>query len=218
MTSPISFNPVLEHKILIVEDEPLVAEHISMYLNNADFVVCGIAHDDEEARHYLRTQTPDAVILDINLDSEVDGIQIAEYINHYHKIPFLFLTSYADRDTLERAKKVEPSGYIVKPFNEKTLQASIEIAISNYANKQNQHVPVLDLERINKHLTTPITIREFDVLNLIYQGKTNQQIASELFVSINTIKRHINNAYLSLGATSRSTCIARLRELMIKSV
>ena len=113
----------LELKILIVEDEPLVAEHISTYLNNADFTVCGIAHDDEEARHCLRTQLPDAVILDINLDGNVDGIQLAEFINKQYHLPFLFLTSYADRDTLERAKKVEPWGYIVKPFNEKTLQA-----------------------------------------------------------------------------------------------
>ena len=59
-----------ELKILIVEDEPLIAEHISIYLNNADFTVSGIAHDDEEARHQLRTHTPDAVILDINLDGE----------------------------------------------------------------------------------------------------------------------------------------------------
>jgi len=206
----------LELKILIVEDEPLVAEHISTYLNNADFIVCGIAHDDEEARHCLRTQLPDAVILDINLDGNVDGIQLAEFINKQFHLPFLFLTSYADRDTLERAKKVEPWGYIVKPFNEKTLQASLEIAISNFAQRHNQQVPFIELDKINKHLMTSITAREFDVLKLIYDGKTNQQIAQELFISLNTIKRHINNAYLSLGATSRSTCIARLRELMLK--
>jgi len=211
-----SYIPSSELKILIVEDEPLVAEHISTYLNNADFSVCGIAHDDEEARHFLRTQLPDAVILDINLDGHVDGIQLAEFINKQYHLPFLFLTSYADRDTLERAKKVEPWGYIVKPFNEKTLQASLEIAISNFAQRHNQQVPFIEFDKINKHLMTSITTREFDVLKLIYDGKTNQQIAQELFISLNTIKRHINNAYLSLGATSRSTCIARLRDLMLK--
>lgn len=205
-----------EVKILIVEDEPLIAEHISIYLNNADFTVSGIAHDDEEARHQLRTYTPDAVILDINLDGETDGIQLAEYINKQYHIPFLFLTSYADRDTLERAKKVEPWGYIVKPFNEKTLQASLEIAISNFAQRSNHLVPHIQLEKINRHLLTAITPREFDVLELIYSGHTNQQIADKLFVSTNTIKRHINNAYLSLNATSRGTAIARLRELMLK--
>ncbi len=205
-----------ECKILIVEDEPLIAEHIATYLNNSDFMVSGIAYDDEEARQLLRTSSPDAVILDINLDGETDGIQLADFINKNYQLPFLFLTSYADRDTLERAKKVEPWGYIVKPFNEKTLQATLEIAISNFAQRTNQLVPGIQLEKINRHLHTPLTPREFDVLQLIYTGQTNRQIAETLYVSTNTIKRHINNAYLSLEATSRSTAIARLRELMLK--
>ncbi|MEP7324104.1 MAG: response regulator transcription factor [Saprospiraceae bacterium] len=205
-----------EFKILIVEDEPLVAEHISRYLNSADFIVSGIAHDDEEARHLLKTFTPDAIILDINLDGDTDGIQLADFINKQYHLPFLFLTSYADRDTLERAKKVEPWGYIVKPFNEKTIQASLEIAISNFAQRSNQIVPTLQMEKINRHLLTHITPREFEVLELIYSGHTNQQIADLLFVSLNTIKRHINNAYLSLNVSSRGTVIARLRELMLK--
>ncbi len=205
-----------ECKILIVEDEPLIAEHIATYLNNSDFMVFGIAYDDEEARQLLRTSSPDAVILDINLDGETDGIQLAEFINKNYQLPFLFLTSYADRETLERAKKVEPWGYIVKPFNEKTLQATLEIAISNFAQRTNQLVPGIQLEKINRHLPTPLTPREFEVLQLIYKGQTNRQIAETLYVSANTIKRHINNAYLSLEATSRSTAIARLRELMLK--
>lgn len=205
-----------ECKILIVEDEPLIAEHIATYLNNSDFMVSGIAYDDEEARQLLRTSSPDAVILDINLDGETDGIQLAEFINKNYQLPFLFLTSYADRETLERAKKVEPWGYIVKPFNEKTLQATLEIAISNFAQRTNQLVPGIQLEKINRHLPTPLTPREFEVLQLIYKGQTNRQIAEALYVSSNTIKRHINNAYLSLEATSRSTAIARLRELMLK--
>lgn len=212
ITSPVTS----ELKILIVEDEPLVAEHIATYLNNADFTVSGIAYDDEEARNQLRTATPDAVILDINLDGDSDGIQLADYINKNYSLPFLFLTSYADRDTLERAKKVEPWGYIVKPFNEKTLQASLEIAISNFAQRANYAVPEIHLDKINKYLLSPLTPREFEVLQHIYSGQTNHQIAQALFVSTNTIKRHINNAYLSLGATSRSTAIARLREFMLK--
>lgn len=205
-----------ECKILIVEDEPLIAEHIATYLNNADFMVSGIAYDVDEARQLLRTSSPDAVILDINLDGETDGIQLAEFINKNYQLPFLFLTSYADRDTLERAKKVEPWGYIVKPFNEKTLQATLEIAISNFAQRTNQLAPGIQLEKLNRHLSTPITPREFEVLQLIYEGQTNRQIAGTLFVSTNTVKRHINNAYLALEATSRSTAIARLRELMLK--
>ena len=205
-----------EIKILIVEDEPLIAQNISMYLNNNDFTVSGIAYDYEEAMSELQHNPPDAVILDINLDSAYDGIDIASHINKKLRIPFLFLTSYSNKETLERAKAVEPSGYIVKPFNERTLLATLEIAISNFSQRSNQQVPELKLEKINRHLLAPLTDREFDVVQLIYMGKTNNQLASELFVSLNTVKVHIKNAYLKLDAPSRTKAIARLRELMLK--
>jgi DNA-binding NarL/FixJ family response regulator len=205
-----------ELKILIVEDEPVIAENIAMYLNNYDFTVSAIAYDDEEAISQLKHNTPDAVILDVNLESVMNGIEIADHINKNYRLPFLFLTSYADKETLEHAKKVEPWGYIVKPFNEKTLLASLEIAISNFAQRSNQQVPQLSLAKINRHLINHLSEREFDVLQLIYAGKTNQQIAAAIFVSVNTIKKHIQNAYLKLDAASRATAIARLRELMLK--
>src|SRR6478735_7585706 len=205
-----------ELKILIVEDEPVIAENIAMYLNNYDFTVSAIAYDDDEAISQLKHNTPDAVILDINLESQMNGIQIADHINKHYQLPFLFLTSYADRETLEQAKTVEPWGYIVKPFNEKTLLASLEIAISNFAQRSNQQVPQLRLSKINRHLISQLSEREFDVLQLIYAGKTNQQIAAAIFVFVNTIKKHIQNAYLKLDAASRATVIARLREFMLK--
>jgi DNA-binding NarL/FixJ family response regulator len=205
-----------EFKILIVEDEAIIAKNIAVYLNNSDFTVSGIAYDDEEAMFQLKQNTPDAAILDINLDCTTDGIEIAEYINKYVHIPFLFLTSHADKDTLQRAKKTEPWGYIVKPFNEKTLQASVEIAIFNFAQRSNQQIPPVNFEKINKHLINQVSEREFDVLKLIYEGKPNRQIAEVLYVSMNTVKKHINNAYIKLDTNSRSTAIARLRELMMK--
>jgi DNA-binding NarL/FixJ family response regulator len=205
-----------EFKILIVEDEAIIAQNIAVYLNNSDFIVSGIAYDDEEAMLQLKQNTPDATILDINLDCETDGIAIAGYINKYVPMPFLFLTSHADKDTLERAKKVEPWGYVVKPFNEKSLVATLEIAISNFAQRSNQKIPSISFEKINKHIINQVSEREFDVLQLIYEGKPNQQIADGLYVSVNTVKKHINNAYIKLDVNSRSTAIARLRELMTK--
>ncbi len=205
-----------EFKILIVEDEAIIAQNIAVYLNNSDFIVSGIAYDDEEAMLQLKQNTPDAAILDINLDCETDGIHIATYINNHVPMPFLFLTSHADKDTLERAKKVEPWGYVVKPFNEKSLVATLEIAISNFAQRSNQQIPKINFEKINKHLINQVSEREFDVLQLIYEGKPNRQIAEGLFVSANTVKKHINNAYIKLDVNSRSTAIARLREMMLK--
>ena len=205
-----------EIKVLIVEDEPVIATNISMYLNNNDFSVSGIAYDYDEAIFQLQDNTPDAVILDIGMENNDDGINIANVINAQYRIPFIFLTSYADKETLQKAKQVEPSGYIVKPFNEKTLLASLEIAISNFANKVNHQSPELDIDKLNKHLLSPLTEREFEVLQNIYNGKTNNQIADGMFISVNTIKAHLKSAYLKLDTSSRSTTIKRLRELMLK--
>lgn len=205
-----------KHKILIVEDEPVIAENIAMYLDNSDFEVSGIVYDSDEAFVHLKTMLPDAVILDINLESEKDGVDIAAVINESYQIPFLFLTSYADKGTLNRAKAVKPSGYIVKPFNERTLLASLEIAISNHATEKNHDLPKLNLEKINKYLSSPFTEREFEVAQLVYQGVTNTQIAERLFVSVNTIKSHLKNLHLKLDAGTRLQVITRLREAMVK--
>ncbi len=202
-------------KVLIVEDEPLIAKNIGMYLNNNDYEVSGIAYDPEEAIFQLRRQSPDFAILDINLESEKDGIDIADYINQHNFIPFIYLTSYSDKDTLERAKRTNPAGFIVKPFNERTLYTTIEIALSNHAVNANKHVPVLSFERINKNLITTLTDREFDVIKLMYEGKTNQQIADALFIAMNTLKKHINSAYFKLDVASRTAAIARLRDYML---
>jgi DNA-binding NarL/FixJ family response regulator len=201
-------------KILIVEDEPVIAEHISVYLDNNDFEVGGIAYDAEEAMVQLRHNTPDAVLLDINLDSELDGIDIARRINEQYQLPFLFLTSYADKSTLERAKGVQPAGYIVKPFNERTLLASLEIAISNHATAINAQLPALSIDKINHHLLGPLSQREFDVVQLLYEGVTNNQMAEKLFVSVNTVKTHLKNIYIKLDANTRLGVLRKLRELM----
>jgi DNA-binding NarL/FixJ family response regulator len=178
--------------------------------------VSGIAYDCEEALHHLKRQQPDFAILDINLESEKDGIDIANYINQHNFIPFVYLTSYSDKETIERAKKTNPAGFIVKPFNEKTLYATIEIALANHAAAANRHVPSLSFDRINKALAAPLSDREFDVVRLMYEGKTNQQIAESLYIAINTLKKHINNAYFKLDVTSRTTAIARLRDCMLQ--
>lgn len=203
-------------RILIVEDEPVIAENISMYLDNADFEVSGIAYDSIEAKEQLVTNTPDAAILDVNLESGEDGIDIAGYINEKFQLPFLFLTSYSDKETLKRAKKVKPSGYIVKPFNEKTLLASLEIAISNFTSESNHSLPSLRLEKINNYLLSQLSEREFELVQLLYEGITNTQIAERLFISVNTVKTHLKSIYLKLDAGTRIEVIRRLRQLMLK--
>lgn len=201
--------------VLIVEDEPLIAEDIAQAMEKNDFAVSAIVYSKEDAIEQLNTNLPDIVLLDINLSGEMSGIEIAEKINTVYNIPFIFITSYSDKKTLEKAKQTEPSGYIVKPLTEAGLYSTLEIALYNHAQKNKRKFPELALNKINQHLSDPVSEREFSLLQLIYNGKTNKQIADVLFISTNTVKKHINNTYLKLDASSRATSIARLRELML---
>lgn len=110
--------------ILIVEDEPFIADDIARILKKNGYDVSAIVDEATDALNAIDTQKPDVVLLDINIEGEIDGIELAPKL----KVPFIFLTSYYDKATLARAREVRPSGYIVKPFSENDLIANIEIA------------------------------------------------------------------------------------------
>lgn len=124
-------------KILVVEDELIIAEDICSMLRKMGHVVIGNAMDADEAIEILNRESPDLVLLDINLAGKRDGIMLAEEINTKYKAPFIFITSYTDGPTIERAKKVNPANYLVKPFKSEQLYTAIEIAMFNIANRKN---------------------------------------------------------------------------------
>jgi DNA-binding LytR/AlgR family response regulator len=119
-------------KLLIVEDEMIIAEHLTMLLESMDYVVVGSAIDYDEAIELLEEESPDLVLLDINLAGKRDGINVAETINDRFKLPIIFTTSHADGATIERAKKVNPANYLLKPFQKEQLFTAIEIALFNW--------------------------------------------------------------------------------------
>ena len=200
-----------EIRILVVEDDPIISFDIAKQLRNLDYEVLGQAYDAEAALEILAAKQPDLVLLDIDLGGGKNGIDIAQHLQREGTIPFIFLTSFADRGTLSKAKETQPSGYIVKPFKEQDLLTQIEIALFNHAQRS---PATLNLERMNAKLLTPLTQREFELLSLLYEGNSNRKLAEILFVSPNTIKSHIRNLYLKLEVNSRTECMAKVRELM----
>ena len=123
-------------KILIVEDEILLAQDLrDNYLSN-QYEVIGIAASVAEAEKFLVDAAPDLLILDIMLRGNRDGIDLAAIVNDRYQIPFIFLTSYADKTLVARAKKVRPHAYLMKPFNEYEIPIAIELALSNYEKKR----------------------------------------------------------------------------------
>ncbi|MEP7354474.1 MAG: response regulator [Acidobacteriota bacterium] len=118
-------------RVLIVEDEGLIAEDLAQRLTSLGYSVVGMASTADEALE-LAGQA-DIVLMDIRIDGPRDGIQAAEEIRGRHNLPVIFLSGHADLMTLERAKLAEPFGYLIKPLNSVALQAGIEIALHRHA-------------------------------------------------------------------------------------
>jgi diguanylate cyclase (GGDEF)-like protein/PAS domain S-box-containing protein len=116
-------------KILIVEDEKIIALDLQRRLERSGYRVCDLVADGAEAVEKARFHLPDIILMDIMLAGEMDGIEAAKIIKDDLKIPVIFLTAYADEKTLNRAKEAEPAGYILKPFKERDLCTTIDIAI-----------------------------------------------------------------------------------------
>ena len=115
--------------ILIVEDEKIIALDLQRRLERFGYSVIGMASDGQEAITLARERSPDIILMDIMLAGSMDGIEAAKQIRSQLAIPVIFLTAYTDEKTLERAKEVEPFGYILKPFKERELYTTIDIAL-----------------------------------------------------------------------------------------
>ena len=116
-------------QIIIVEDEGVVALDIQNRLENNGYHVSAIVNSGEEALRKVEEIQPDLVLMDIHLAGEIDGVEAAEQIQERFHAPVVFLTAYSDDDTLERAKVMEPFGYLLKPFVERELYTAIEMAL-----------------------------------------------------------------------------------------
>lgn len=117
--------------IYIVEDDPIIAITLKSILQKNGYSVCGQADNVEEALTEIKSNKPDLVLVDIQLDGEKDGVDLAENLDMLNK-PYLYLTSQTDPHTIKRVKQTRPLGYIVKPFTENGLRSNIEIAWNNY--------------------------------------------------------------------------------------
>jgi DNA-binding LytR/AlgR family response regulator len=120
-------------RILVVEDESIVAKDIQRTLEKLGYEVPATASSAVSAYEKLEEVEPDIVFLDVKLKGEQDGVHIAEHIKDRYDIPVIFLTSFVDQDTIDRAKVTEPYGYLVKPFNEGDLKTTVEMALFKFS-------------------------------------------------------------------------------------
>ncbi len=121
-----------ESRILVVEDESIVARNIQNKLTKLGYDVCGVTSTGEDAIKLAKRLKPDLVLMDIVLRGKIDGIDAAKHIRSQFDIPIIYLTAHADLGTIKRATYTEPFGYILKPFKVMEIQSAIEIALHKH--------------------------------------------------------------------------------------
>jgi DNA-binding NarL/FixJ family response regulator len=198
-------------KILIVEDEVSIACDIAFNLEAHGYLIVGICHTAEEGLALLKSKNIDLVMLDINLNGEMSGLDLAAKIDREFGIPFIFVTSYADEDTINSAAHTFPASYLVKPFKEDDLAPAVKMALVRKEGNRMQRLPTLAL--INQNLLSKITQSEYSVLSELWHGKSNIEISKDIFISVNTVKTHIQNIYSKVAVHSKPELIRFLREL-----
>jgi len=127
-----------EGRILIVEDEHIVAMGIKRMLKSLGYTLAGVASSGEDAISKTESTFPDLVLMDIMLKGGMNGIEAAKEIKALFDVPVVYLTACSESKILECAWKTEPLGYIVKPFDEKDLQKSIDVALCRHRMEKNE--------------------------------------------------------------------------------
>jgi len=120
-------------RLLIVEDESLIALDLERRLLRAGYDVVGVADSYDDALELFSAHQPDLVLMDVHVRGDADGIQIAHAMARLGDVPVIFLTAYADDDTIRRAAETSPYGYLLKPFDDRTLAATITVALERHA-------------------------------------------------------------------------------------
>ena len=116
-------------RLMVVEDERIVGLHLEFMLKSFGYDVVANVANGEQALQTIEETLPDLVLMDVGIEGEIDGIDTAARIPPSHNIAVVYLTSYSDEATLERARATKPYGYLLKPFSERELRATIEMVL-----------------------------------------------------------------------------------------
>jgi PAS domain S-box-containing protein len=127
---------MVQKKVLIAEDEGVVALSLQLQLQKLGYTVAGPAMTGAEVVQMAIKEKPDVILMDIHLKGDMDGIQATAEINKLSDIPVIFLTAYADDETVKRALVTESCSYLVKPFNPRELYSNIELALYRHRMKE----------------------------------------------------------------------------------
>lgn len=183
-------------KIVITEDDAVIAADIEHIVTDLGYAVVAITDSGLEAIRVVNQLSPDLVLIDIGLHGTMDGIEVANQIHQQSRIPVVFITGHLDDEVIRRAASAGSRGYLTKPLRPADLNAAIQIALSQNGNTA---------ERVEESSPDPdpglalLTERERTVLRLIGEGKRTKEIAAELGITFKTAVTHRSNIMDKLG-------------------
>lgn len=199
-------------KVGIVEDEMIIADTICLALQNLHYDYCKPANSFAKAIQMIESEKPDIVLLDINLNAKLDGIDLGHHINANYTIPIIYLTANSDKATIERCKETLPNAFLIKPFSNEELFSAIEIALFSHSAKSGT-LPIsknrILVKSIEKH---KLTMREGEIILMISEGFRHKEIADKLSLSHTTVKKHMQNIFQKLGVQSSIDALNKLQE------
>lgn len=143
-------NNTIATTILIVEDELIAAESLALDLKKLGYHICAVVNSGEKAISQVEKSPPNLILMDIMLKGEMDGITAAQKIYHQWKIPIIYLSAYADANTLERAKSIPVYGYLVKPYKVADISTTISMALAKYKEDKHQEEELSAQRKVNQ--------------------------------------------------------------------
>ncbi|MBU3966216.1 MAG: response regulator [Euryarchaeota archaeon] len=173
-------------KIMVVEDESIIAEDIRMSLIKMGYVVPYVVSMGEVAVEKVKEDKPDLILMDIMLAGKMDGIETASAIRSMFDIPVIFLTAYCDENILERAKITEPFGYLIKPFKDRDLHITIEMALYKHKMEKELRGNKEFFESILEGIVTGVWVSDKNDV-IVFANKGMQAIIPDLAEGVNVL-------------------------------
>jgi AraC-like DNA-binding protein/CheY-like chemotaxis protein len=182
--------------ILIVEDELIIALDIKEILNEEGYdAIINIVNVDD-AITAVESLNPSLVLIDINLKQDKDGVDLGTYLLQKDKVPFIYLTSYSDKTTLERVSETRPYGYIVKPFKPADLKTTVAIVLNNFKHRN------IDVIRQDKEINNDIPFILKQSIKYINENITEKIKISELAQQTRWESQHYNRLFTQYIGTT----------------
>ncbi len=180
-----------QKRILVVEDNLEVAECLCESLQSSGYETCPVARSYDEAISYFKTYSPDLVTLDIHIEGERSGIDVARYIKQNSNIPFIYLSGSIDNASISQVKATSPFAFLIKPYEFFSLETTLHSAFKNYK-------PLVETGKTETKRLPEFTPMEKIILKEIANGCTSKKMASMFDLSGSTIKNHRHNICVKL--------------------